>query len=139
MTFVAAFANAHCGDVSGNVELPGPPPDEIDDVAHMQKHGRQQFEVAKRLFREATEEVTGTVEHRHTRVDFSKVTTGAGGARTWPAALGLSFAAGSSQDSVPKPNLGIHEGRTAANLTEGDAIIAEAAGTWRSAWSSASP
>ena len=125
-TFVAAFANAHCGDVSGNVEL-GHLPDGVHDVAHMQKHGRQQFEVAERLFREATEEVTGTVEHRHTRVDFSKVTTGAGGARTWPAALGLSFAAGSSQDSVPEPNLGIDEGRTAANLTEGDAIIAEAA------------
>ncbi len=99
----------------------------VDDKAHMQKHGRQQFEVAKRLFREATEEVTGPVEHRHTRVDFSKVTTGAGKARTWPAALGLSFAAGSAVDTVPNPDLGIHEGRTAANLTEGDAIIAEAA------------
>ena len=122
-TFVAAFANAHCGDVSGNVEL-GHVPDGCHDVAQMQKHGRQQFEVAERLFRDATVEVTGPVAHRHTRVDFSKVTTGAG---TWPAALGLSFAAGSSQDSVPKPNLGIHEGRTAANITEGDAIIAEAA------------
>ena len=102
-------------------------PEGVDDNAHMQKHGRQQFEVAKRLFREATEEVTGPVEHRHTRMDFSKVTTGAGEARTWPAALGLSFAAGSAVDSVPKPDLGIHEGRTAANLTEGDAIIADAA------------
>jgi neutral ceramidase len=123
-TFVAAFANAHCGDVSGNVEIPK---GGADDIAHMRKHGRLQFEVAERLFREATEEVTGPVEHRHTRVDFSKVSTGAGGARTWPAALGLSFAAGSAVDSVPKPNLGIHEGRTAANLDEGDTIIAEAA------------
>jgi neutral ceramidase len=120
-TFVAAFANAHCGDVSGNVEFGLPKG--VDDKAHMEKHGYQQFEVAERLFREATEEVTGPVDHRHTRVDFSKVTTGAGGARTWPAALGLSFAAGSAVDSVPKPDLGIEEGRTAANLTEGDEII----------------
>jgi neutral ceramidase len=125
-TFVAAFANAHCGDVSGNVEFGRP--DGVRDVAHMQTHGRQQFEVAELLFQEATEEVTGPVEHRHTRVDFSKVTTGAGAARTWPAALGLSFAAGSSQDSVPKPNLGIDEGITAANITEGDAVIEGAAG-----------
>jgi neutral ceramidase len=122
-TFVAAFANAHCGDVSGNVKLPNG----VDDIAHMRKHGRLQFEVAERLFREATEEVSGPVEHRHTRIDFSKVSTGARGARTWPAALGLSFAAGSAVDSVPKPDLGIDEGRTAANLSEGDAIIAEAA------------
>jgi neutral ceramidase len=120
-TFVAAFANAHCGDVSGNVEFGLP--DGVDDKAHMEKHGHQQFEVAERLFRKATEEVTGPVEHRHTRMDFSNVTTGAGGARTWPAALGLSFAAGSAVDSVPKPDLGIEEGRTAANLTEGDEII----------------
>ena len=121
-TFVAAFANAHCGDVSGNVEL-GHVPDGVHDVAQMKKHGRRQFEVAEGLFREATEEVTGPVEHRHSRVDFSKVTIGAGGARTWPAALGLSFAAGSSVDSVPEPDLGIDEGITAANITEGDAII----------------
>jgi neutral ceramidase len=130
-TFVAAFANAHCGDVSGNVEFGLP--DGVHDIAHMQKHGRQQFEVAERLFREATEEVTGPVEHRHTRMDFSKVTTGAGGARTWPAALGLSFAAGSAVDSVPKPDLGIEEGRTASNLDEGDEIIAAVSGVLLSA------
>ncbi len=130
-TFVAAFANAHCGDVSGNVEFGLPKG--VDDKAHMQKHGRQQFEVAGRLFREATEEVTGPVEHRHTRVDFSKLTLRERGARTWPAALGLSFAAGSSQDSVPKPNLGIEEGRTAANMTEADELIATVSGVLLSA------
>ena len=36
-----------------------------------------------------------------------------GGDRTWPAALGLSFAAGSTEDSVPPfPNIGIAEGIT---------------------------
>ena len=131
-TFVAAFANANCGDVSGNVEL-GHIPDGVHDRAQMEKHGRQQFEVAERLFQTATEEVTGPVEHRHTRVDFSNVTIGAGGARTWPAALGVSFAAGSSEDSVPEPDLGIHEGITAQNINEGDALITGVAGLGLSA------
>ncbi|MDQ6778337.1 MAG: neutral/alkaline non-lysosomal ceramidase N-terminal domain-containing protein [Actinomycetota bacterium] len=126
-TFVAAFANANGGDVSGNVEL-GHIPDGIHDRAQMEKHGRQQFEVGQRLFQEATEEVTGPVDHRHTRVDFSNFAMGSGGARTWPAALGISFAAGSSEDSVPVPDLDIHEGITAANITAADAVIASAAG-----------
>ena len=131
-TFVAAFANANCGDVSGSVEL-GHIPDGVHDRAQMEKHGRQQFEVAERLFQTATEEVTGRVDHRHTRVDFSQVTIGPGPARTWPAALGISFAAGSSEDSVPVPDVGIHEGITAANITAGDAIIASVAGLGLSA------
>src|SRR5206468_384755 len=73
-TFVAAFANANCGDVSGNVEL-GRIPDGVHDVAQMQKHGRQQFEVAEGLFLAARDELTGPVEHQHTRVDFSNATT----------------------------------------------------------------
>jgi neutral ceramidase len=131
-TFVAAFANANCGDVSGSVEL-GHVPDGVNDRAQMEKHGRQQFEVAASLFAAATEEVTGPVEHRHTRVDFSQVTIGAGAARTWPAALGISFAAGSSEDSVPVPDVGIHEGITATNITVGDSIIASVAGLGLSA------
>jgi neutral ceramidase len=121
-TFVAAFANANCGDVSGNVEL-GHIPDGIHDRGQMEKHGRQQFEVAKGLFQTAGEEVTGPVEHRQTRVDFSNVAIATGEARTWPAALGISFAAGSSEDSVPEPDLGIREGITAQNISEGDALI----------------
>jgi neutral ceramidase len=113
--FVAAFANANCGDVSGNVEL-GHIPDGVGDRAQMEKHGRQQFEVAERLFRTATDEVTGPVEFRHTRIDLSNVTVGAEGARTWPAALGISFAAGSSEDSVPVPAVGLHEGITVETI-----------------------
>lgn len=48
-TFVVAFANANAEDVSGNVEY-GQRPNGIDDIAHMQKHGRQQFDKAKQLF-----------------------------------------------------------------------------------------
>ncbi|MDQ6607805.1 MAG: neutral/alkaline non-lysosomal ceramidase N-terminal domain-containing protein, partial [Actinomycetota bacterium] len=131
-TFVAAFANANGADVSGNVEL-GHIPDGVGDRAQMEKHGRQQFEVAEQLFQSATEELSGPVAHRHIRVDFSHVTIGAGPARTWPAALGISFAAGSSEDSVPVPDVGIHEGITATNITVGDAVIASVAGLGLSA------
>jgi neutral ceramidase len=131
-TFVAAFANANCGDVSGSVEL-GRIPDGIHDRAQMEKHGRQQFEAAEQLFQAATEEVTGPLDHRHTRVDLSNLPVGAGGARTWPAALGISFAAGSSEDSVPVPDLGIHEGITATNIGDGDALITTVAGLGLSA------
>lgn len=131
-TFVAAFANANCGDVSGNVEL-GRIPDGIHDRIQMEKHGRQQFEVAQQLFQSATEEVAGPLDHRHTRVDLSNLRVGAGGPRTWPAALGISFAAGSSEDSVPVPDLGIREGITAANISDGDALITTVAGLGLSA------
>ncbi len=125
--FVAAFANANCGDVSGNVEL-GHIPDGVHDRAQMEKHGGQQSDVALQLFDSATEEVSGPIDHRLTRVDFSNVATGAAGERTWPAALGISFAAGSSEDSVPVPDLGIREGITADNLDVGNAVIAAASG-----------
>jgi neutral ceramidase len=108
-SFVAAFANSNCGDVSPNVEL-GHVPDGVNDQAQMQKHGRQQFQVASQLFAAATEQVSGPVDFRHRSVDFSNVQVGSD--RTWPAALGLSFAAGSSEDSVPVPNIGIAEGIT---------------------------
>jgi neutral ceramidase len=114
--FVAAFANANCGDVSGSVEL-GRIPDGIHDEEQMQKHGRKQFEVALQLFKSARELVTGPIDYRHSRFDFSNISIeGGGGARTWPAALGVSFAAGSTEDSVPVPALpgplGITEGLT---------------------------
>lgn len=124
-TFVAAFANANCGDVSGNVEL-GHIPDGVHDREQAHKHGRQQFEVAQRLFGTAAEEVAGPIDYRHTRVDFSQVRIGDDGDRTWPAALGVSFAAGSSEDSVPVPNVGVHEGMTASNLTEAESVLIDA-------------
>jgi neutral ceramidase len=100
-TFVAAFANSSCGDVSGNVEF-GAIPDGRQDKAHMEMHGRKQYDAASQLFSTAREALKGTVDYRHTRVDMSNVAIeGQRGTRTWPGALGLSFAAGSTEDSVP--------------------------------------
>ncbi|MCF2151396.1 neutral/alkaline non-lysosomal ceramidase N-terminal domain-containing protein [Desmonostoc muscorum LEGE 12446] len=104
-TFIAAFANSNCGDVSGNVEF-GYIPDGSDDKAHMELHGRKQFDMAKKLFDSATEELQGEIGFRHTRVDMSNIKIeNQPGKRTWPGALGLAFAAGSTEDSIPKIEL----------------------------------
>jgi len=126
-TFVAAFANSNCGDVSGNVEY-GTPPDGIQDKAHMEKHGRQQFEAAKQLFESANEALQGSIDFLHTRIDMSNVVIDKmPGMRTWPAALGLSFAAGSSEDSYPVPDLGLKEGITEGEVSVGERIVEVAA------------
>lgn len=113
-TFVAAFANSSCGDVSGNVGN-GVPNEETakngTDYAHMVKHGKIQYDKAKELFDSATEELSGSVDYRHTRIDMANINLGKI-KRTWPAAVGLSFAAGSSEDSVPEPNPNAFEGIT---------------------------
>ncbi len=104
-SFVAAFANSNCGDISGNVEY-NELPNGVDDKAHMQYHGNQQFVKATELFYAATEELQGAIDFQHTRVDMSNVSIeDMPGKRTWPGALGLSFAAGSKEDSIPKIEL----------------------------------
>jgi neutral ceramidase len=115
-TFVAAFANAIAGDVSGNVEF-GHIPNGTDDIRNMQKHGKLQYEKATELFGSPSVALSGSIDFRHTHVDMSCVVIeNAGGARTWPAALGLSFAAGSREDGVPKPDVGLKYGITDSDL-----------------------
>ena len=108
--FVAAFANANCGDVSGNVEY-GRRPDGTDDVEHMEKHARIEYFMAKELFESASEQLVGSIDYRHKYVDMENVKISRDVmAKTYRAALGLSFTAGSSEDSVPNPNIGTYEG-----------------------------
>lgn len=104
-TFIAAFANASCGDVSGNVEF-GTIPDGIRDKEHMELHGRQQFEKAWELFATASAELEGDIDYRHTRVDMSQVEVEDRSGRTYPGALGLCFTTGSSEDSIPRVKVG---------------------------------
>ena len=105
-TFIAAFANSNCGDVSGNVEF-GTIPDGIRDKEHMELHGNQQFEKAWELFATASEELQGDIDYRHTRVDMSQIEIEhQPGNRTYPGALGLSFTTGSSEDSIPRVKVG---------------------------------
>lgn len=105
-TFIAAFANSSCGDVSGNVEF-GTIPDGIKDKENMELHGSKQFHKAQELFNLATEELTGNIDYRHTRVDMSQIEIEhQPGKRTYPGALGLSFTTGSSEDSIPRIKIG---------------------------------
>lgn len=95
---VAAFANANCGDVSGNVGFGIP--DGIHDTAHLETHATKQCDAALHLFDDAHEQITGTVKHWYKHKNFSSVRIKDSPHRTWPFALGLSFAAGSTEDSV---------------------------------------
>lgn len=105
-TFIAAFANSNCGDISGNVKYGVP--DLVHDFAHMKEFGEKQFSKAKELYISANKQVTGEIDYRHTYIDFSKVNIDGTSNRTYPAALGASMFAGSTEDS--KSEFGIIEG-----------------------------
>jgi neutral ceramidase len=105
-TFIAAFANSNCGDVSGNVKYGVP--DLVHDFLHMQENGEKQFNKAREIYNSANKQITGIVDYRHTHVDFSKVQIAGTNNRTYPAALGASMFAGSTEDS--KSDFGIIEG-----------------------------
>lgn len=105
-TFIAAFANSNCGDISGNVKYGIP--DLVHDFAHMKEFGDKQFKKAKELYSSAISQLTGSVDYRHTHLDFSKVKIEGTNNRTYPAALGASMFAGSTEDS--KSEFGIIEG-----------------------------
>lgn len=136
---VAAFGTACAGDVSGNLTLDkkgrkkvrmpvgnsDDPPSMSADLAAMREMGRRQAERALELYRGASFEVTGGLDARHRFVDMSNQTIDAiPGARTWPAAMGVSFGAGSSEDSMALVILpliggfdpGIPEGMTRADF-----------------------
>ncbi|MGL5942611.1 MAG: neutral/alkaline non-lysosomal ceramidase N-terminal domain-containing protein [Waterburya sp.] len=105
-TFIAAFANSSCGDVSGNIEF-GKIPDGIDDLKHMKLHGEKQFNKADELFATATDQLEGSIDYRHIRVDMSQVKIERQpGKRTYAGALGLSFTTGSTEDSIPRIKIG---------------------------------
>ncbi len=98
-TFVAAFANANEGDVSPNL---WGVPDVVHDAQRASTIGERQYQKAKSLFK-AGATILGGVDYRHRYANFSNMTvgdafTGAGTQKTCPAALGISFAAGSTED-----------------------------------------
>jgi len=105
--FVAAFAQANCGDVTPNLTLDarGPGADEFEST---QIIGERQSAAAQRLFAQATEELSGAVDSRQSYVDFAHVKvsdefTHAGEQYTAPAAYGYSFGAGSTEDGGGLP------------------------------------
>jgi neutral ceramidase len=113
-TFIAAFANSNCGDISGNVKYGVP--DLLHDFNRMQEFGEKQYNKAKELFSSAHVELNGSIDYRHTYVDFSKVQIEGTNNRTYPAALGASMFAGSTEDSASE--FGIIEGIKATDSGE---------------------
>ncbi len=121
--YVAAFANGSAGDVSPNVTVTnaggnwttqfarpeGGPSDPVKlaaDKSKMAAIARLQSDKALALAASAATEMTGRLNSRCTHVDFSNVRiSGQPGKRTWKAALGASFGAGSHEDNVAKVHI----------------------------------
>ena len=107
--YVAGFANGAAGDVSGNVgpgqgiPMGGPkkPAELAKDRQRMKDLGELQCDHALQLILGAVEEMTGPLDVRYDHVDMSMVTIQGTNDRTWPATLGVSFGAGSSEDGEP--------------------------------------
>lgn len=105
-TFVGAFANANEGDVSPNL---WGVPNGSHDASRARTIAKRQYDKAKQLFDSATT-LEGGVQVVHRYVDFSKQTvggkfTGAGTKKTCTAALGIAFAAGSTEDGPGESEL----------------------------------
>lgn len=100
--FVAAFAQSDPGDVTPNMNLDNTGPGETDaDTTRIM--GQRQLEVAKLLFEQASETLSGPIDTRSTYIDLSNYVvsdefTKAGVQQTCPSAYGYSFAGGSSED-----------------------------------------
>lgn len=134
---IAAFGNGCAGDISGNVSAGIPvgskESNEVAwniDIARMEKMGQLQCDKAIELFDSTiVEEITGPIDVRYTHVDMSQVSIeNIPGARTWPAAIGVSFGAGSSEDSQPAVYIGgqkiiakIREGMNQTEFNKGAA------------------
>jgi neutral ceramidase len=128
--FVAAFANANCGDVTSNLNLDntGPGTDDLDSARII---GERQLDVAMALFDSVSEPLSGPIDVRLTAVDMADVEvsdafTGEGPQRTCPAAQGYAFGAGSTEDGGGSPFL--MEGMLEQN-EELDSLVQTALGT----------
>jgi neutral ceramidase len=113
--FVAGFANACAGDVSGNLDPNGsgfipanaPSLTEQEHIDRMMQAAQRQADVASTLTKLAGAVLQGPIQTLEHRLDMP-TRTGA------PAALGLSMAAGSSEDGSAKP---MPEGVTLLDIT----------------------
>jgi len=115
--FVAAFAQTNCGDVTPNLNLDNTGPGK-NDTENTQIIGERQADVARELFKNASDKLSGPIDIRHTFVDFSKLVvgdefTGQGEQRLCPSAFGYAFAAGSTEDGGGHPLF--REGMTEQN------------------------
>lgn len=106
-SFVGAFAQANCGDVTGNLNLDNSGPG-VDDYDSARIIGERQMDVAMQLLDSAAEPLSGGVDYRLSAVDFTDLEvsdefTGAGTQRTCFSAYGYAYAAGSTEDGGGHP------------------------------------
>ncbi len=94
-TFVAAFAQSNAGDVSPNL---WGHPDGVNDYGRMEIIANRQLTTADGLYSTATEEISGTLDYRHTYIDFSETGPVYTQDRACVSAIGMSTLAGSSED-----------------------------------------
>lgn len=105
-TFVGAFAMNHSGDISPNMQFTGetPDPDGQYDYQNLDIIGTLQYEKAIALFESADTPLTGTLKVAHEHVNFANLPIEGSDCQTCPAAMGSSFAAGSTEDGfTPAP------------------------------------
>jgi neutral ceramidase len=99
---IVAFANANCGDVSGNVGIAPQDRTNATDKARMADIVRQMSSVTKALLTVSMMPVRGEIKYWYKDQDFSNIPIEKTQNKTWPSALGLSFAAGSTADSISR-------------------------------------
>ncbi|MDP5274290.1 neutral/alkaline ceramidase [Chengkuizengella axinellae] len=118
-TFVAAFSQSNLGDVTPNIFGDGDGYGD-NDFESTQESGRIQFEAAIHLSETANERLKGPLSSKHQFKDFSNIEidgqyTDGETQRTYPSALGYSFAAGTEDG---RPGLPVfEEGMTQAEYS----------------------
>lgn len=111
-TFVAAFAQSNSGDVTPNLWGPA---DGVNDYARQNTIANKQYQKAVSLYQSANTQVTGTIDFRHTYVNFSNLYVSSVGTSTCPAGMGASFSAGSVEDNAVSVDF-FDEGTTVDSL-----------------------
>ncbi|MDF3821351.1 neutral/alkaline ceramidase [Leptospira sp. 96542] len=110
--FVAAFAQSNAGDVSPNLWGPA---DGVNDYARQNIIATRQFNKAQSLYNSATNQLSGSVDFKHSYVNFSNLYVSSAGTTTCPAGMGASFSAGSVEDNAVSVDF-FDEGTTVDSL-----------------------
>lgn len=116
--FVAAFAQSNAGDMTPNLRLDGSGPGNTPEQS-VRLIGQLQYAMARQLYEQASEQLSGSIDYRHKYYDMSAQTVSAAftedgeGHSTCTAALGYGFAAGTEDGR----GLDLfHEGQLHGNL-----------------------
>jgi neutral ceramidase len=119
-TFVAAFAQSNAGDVTPNIGY-GQAPKYVTFAqnASLKNAVLKQYNKAKELYNNATQELSGSVDFRHEWVDMRTLFVESANTTTCAAGMGASFSAGSPYDN-PSPSPLFPNGTTVDSLNWND-------------------